>query len=297
MHLINQSKTSNFQPSLNGFLWFLLFPILIFSISLTGNTILLTFNAEAASCGYIKLTCPSGQKISRKTKWDKKTLRCVTTGSLEKAVRSKCRSPGGVPKSDLKWWYSKVSQRKVCSGPIGGVMSGPKFYRFLHESCLMHDLCYAYTTSKKTCEKHFLKNMTALCKNKGITDVVFIGACMSMAGVVYAAAKKHKGFKQAYKGRQKELLKHQKRWTVRNRVYIDCDHSKVKSESTRSKVTIQVLSSSKKVIATKTYGRGISKKAVQNQSKFSITKRNQLLKNQMQKVVLLLSQLRVVMLF
>jgi len=114
-----------------------------------------------------------------------------------------------------------------------------------------------------------------------------------MAGVVYAAAKKYKGFKQAYKGRQKQLLKHQKRWTVRNRVYIDCDHSKVKSESTRSKVTIQVLSSSKKVIATKTYGRGISKKAVQNQSKFSITKRNQLLKNQMQKVVLLLSQLRV----
>jgi len=65
-------------------------------------TILLTSNAEAASCGYIKLTCPSGQKISRKTKWDKKTLRCVTTGSLEKAVHlvvfQKVISNGGIQK-------------------------------------------------------------------------------------------------------------------------------------------------------------------------------------------------------
>ena len=149
------------MQSLSRCIWVLFFPIFLFGTSLTGTIAVSTSEAKAG-CGKIKLACPGGNKIKRKTRAGTGAHRCVTKGSIRKAVEKKCRTPFGVPKNDLKWWYEKASQAKACSGPIGDAMSGTKWFPVFHEACVMHDLCYTYTTRKKRCENKFFRNMKAL---------------------------------------------------------------------------------------------------------------------------------------
>lgn len=82
-------------------------------------TILMIFVGEVAAeaaCRSIRLTCPDDRSFSQPTRWDGRTLRCVSVGSLER----RCRPPSGVSQRDLnRWWYPVARQRYACSGPVG----------------------------------------------------------------------------------------------------------------------------------------------------------------------------------
>lgn len=249
-------------PSPSRFFGVMSIPVFLVGAVLT--TTVAPSPAEAlGKCKNMELICPGGKKVTRNMKWDKTTLRCVPIGSMRKAVERTCRAPFGVPKHDLNWWYKKASQSAACSapGPLKDAMSGNKFFPIFHEACVMHDLCYAYPRSKRNCEEMFRENLRAACHRGGVLESVFILGCLGAAEAIYATAKDYHTFGAAYRKRQDDLDRHQTRWRIRNRVYLDCNHSGVGNEWSKSKITIRVLNSDKKVVASKTFPKGISRNA------------------------------------
>jgi hypothetical protein len=205
---------------------------------------------EAEICPDITMTCPTGGSFERGLTYYQ--TRCEAARPIEKTLASKCGTPKDVPLSNLDWWYEQARQKHACSSPVGPFMSN--FFGtdspWLHEACVIHDMCYRSERGKEDCDDDLVRNIKVLCKNYGLSDFLITGFCNTVAATIPLAMRSeeaynaNKGNKKQYKANTFEGLKkgNASNDVVQYELQIDCHgYGGIKNTGTENAIFIKFM--------------------------------------------------------